>query len=98
MSRANPLLAGQFREVWTEHFLCNVGSFSTTFASDSWERQAGAWGPSPAQVSAGYSTTHDLTAYSTPPADGSWHDRITGYQNPARPTAPTGSFEQSRAT
>jgi hypothetical protein len=98
MSRANPILAGQFREVWTEHYLANVGSFSGTFQSDSWERQAGEWGPSPAQVSAGHSTTHDLTAYSTPPVDGSWFGRIVGYQSPARPAGVSGSFEKGSAT
>ena len=98
MSRANPILAGQFREVFAEHYLANVGSFSGTFAADIWERTAGVWGPSPAQVSAGYSTTHDLTAYATPPADGSWHDRIVGYQSPNRPAGASGSFEKGSAT
>lgn len=94
MSRANPILAGQSREVWAEHFLANTGSFSTTFAANDYETQAGVWGPSPAKVSAGYTTTHDLTAYNPVPVDGSWHDRITGYQSPTRPTATGGIFER----
>jgi len=98
MSPANKFVAGQFREVWTEHLACNASSFSTTFASDSWEAQAGVVQLSPARIAASQTFAHDSTAYSTIPSDGDWHDRVVGYQNPARPTAVSGSFEQGRAT
>jgi hypothetical protein len=94
MSTANPFLAGQCRELWAEHFLCNPTSFSTTFASDDWRQQAGVVQLSPARVAAGQTIQRDLTGYTAIPTDGDWHERVVGYQSPTRPAGTSGLFKK----
>jgi hypothetical protein len=98
-----PKAAGSSISLWSEHVRANPGSFSTTFAADQWEVQAGLWTLSPARVAAGQTQTRDQTAYATVPTQRNWQEQTVGsHPSPAQVSANrvvrNGSFETGGLT
>lgn len=78
------------REMWTENWLANPGSFSTTQnqSSDDFNLQSGHFALSPARVQAGQTVAHDTTAYATIPPEDGWIQKFYGMGvSPAKVTA-----------
>ena len=75
------------RENWTEHLMCNPGSFSTSVAVDNWQLQSGFYEISPARVQAAQSQVADTTAYATQATAQNWLDQFYGNLSPAKVTA-----------